>query len=105
MHLCLGPWAQTTLWGLFVLLFVAAAPCLGAVYFLAQNGDDSGPYPDTGTYTLVDDGEWHEITLDARTVREGLEGIRYLRLFRFYTHRNAKKGQEFWFDEFEILPG
>ncbi|MDP6775660.1 MAG: PKD domain-containing protein [Candidatus Latescibacteria bacterium] len=63
-----------------------------------------GPYPDTGTYTLLDDDAWHEMTVDVRTVRECLQDVRYLRLFRFYTHRNAEEGQEFWFDEFEVLP-
>ena len=64
----------------------------------------SGPYPDTGTYALVDDGEWHEISVDARTVRRHLPDVKYLRRFRFYTHRNAREGQTFWFDEFAILP-
>ncbi|MDP6775661.1 MAG: right-handed parallel beta-helix repeat-containing protein [Candidatus Latescibacteria bacterium] len=40
MQVCLGPVAQTAFWGLFVLLALAAAPRLGAVYYLAQDGDD-----------------------------------------------------------------
>lgn len=65
---------------------------------------ESGSYPDTGEYTLVDDGQWHEITLDVRSVRDVHEDLDYIRGFRFYTAENATQGQEFWFDEFSVLP-
>ena len=63
-----------------------------------------GPYPDTGTCELVDDGQWHETTLDVRAIRDHIKGLKHLRLFRFYTHQNATKGHHFWFDDFAILP-
>ena len=65
---------------------------------------DAGPYPDTGSCILTDDGRWHVAILDVRTIREQIGEVRYLRRFRFYTHGNAKKGHQFWFDEFEISP-
>ena len=64
----------------------------------------AGPYPDTKTYTLIDDGQWRDITLDARMIRQHTPDIKHIRLFRFYTHQNATKGHEFWFDDFAVLP-
>ena len=65
---------------------------------------ESGPYPDTGTHCLVDDGEWHEATVDARDIRTQHPKVTHLRRFRFYTHQNGVGGQEYWFDDFAILP-
>ncbi|MFO7946471.1 MAG: PKD domain-containing protein [Armatimonadota bacterium] len=64
----------------------------------------SGAYEDTDEYRLTDDGQWHEITLDVRSVRHVHEDLRFIRGFRFYTAENATKGQEFWFDDFSVLP-
>ncbi len=90
--------------GLWLQAFPAEAYGEGVVVVGGTPSRDCGPYPDTGTYTLLDDGHWHNTTLDARTIREQLKEVRYLRRFRFYTHQNVKEGQQFWFDEFAILP-
>ena len=90
--------------GLWLQAFPAEAYGEGVVIAGGTPSRESGPYPDTGACTLVDDGHWRIAELDARTIREKIREVRYLRRFRFYTHGNAKEGQHFWFDEFEISP-
>ncbi|MDX9978755.1 MAG: right-handed parallel beta-helix repeat-containing protein [Lentisphaeria bacterium] len=63
-----------------------------------------GSAPDLARYTLLDDGKWHEISLDARLIRETFPEVKLIKMFRFYTHRNGKHGDQFWFDNFRILP-
>ncbi|MEN6547920.1 MAG: right-handed parallel beta-helix repeat-containing protein [Armatimonadia bacterium] len=57
---------------------------------------------DTKTYTLVDDDQWHEITVDVRTIRQVWPEVKLLHTFYFYTNANGKKDQQFWFDDFVI---
>ena len=64
----------------------------------------TGGYSDVGGYTLHDDGQWHEITLDVREARQADPELRYLCRFMFYTDWREDRGQEFWFDDFAILP-
>ncbi len=59
---------------------------------------------DLGTYTLVDDGQWHEITIDVRAAREAHPELTHLRQFLLRTDWQEDDGQEFWFDNFYILP-
>ncbi|MFO7948638.1 MAG: right-handed parallel beta-helix repeat-containing protein [Armatimonadota bacterium] len=59
---------------------------------------------DLGVYTLVYDGQWHEITIDVRKARQAHPGLQYLRQFLLRTNWQADQGQEFWFDDFAILP-
>ncbi len=90
--------------GLYLQAFPAEAYGEGGVIVGGTASRSAGGYPDLGLHELVDDGAWHEITVDARAIREAIDGVKYLRRFRFYTHRNAAEGQEFWFDEFAIAP-
>ena len=53
---------------------------------------------------LVDDGAWHAATIDARLIREVVPGARVLYSFEFYTEGDARRGQEFRFDNFTVLP-
>jgi hypothetical protein len=55
-------------------------------------------------FTLVDDGEWHQLKFDVRVVRETVPELRVLMRLDFYTNSNANVGHKFWFDDFEILP-
>ncbi len=55
-------------------------------------------------YPLIDDGQWHTITIDVRAVREAHPELQHLRQFMFYTNWQEDEGQEFWFDNFSILP-
>lgn len=57
---------------------------------------------DTKTYTMTDDDQWHVITIDVRQIRAIWPEVKLLRTFWLYTQGNAKKGQEFWIDEFQI---
>ena len=90
--------------GLWLQAFPAEAYGEGVVIAGGTPSRDAGPYTDTGSCILTDDGRWHVAILDVRTIREQIGEVRYLRRFRFYTHGNAKKGHQFWFDEFEISP-
>ena len=90
--------------GLWLQAFPSEAYGEGIVIVGGTSSRNCGIYPDTDTCALLDDGQWHHAKLDARTIREHLKEVRYLRRFRFYTHGNAKEGQHFWFDDFSILP-
>jgi len=59
---------------------------------------------DLDAYALEDDGRWHEITLDVRKAREAYPELQYLRQFMFYCNWREDQGQEFWFDDFAIVP-
>jgi hypothetical protein len=65
---------------------------------------DSGHYSDLKRLDLGDDDHWHEAEFDARLVREVFPNVKLLQTFRFYTNENAREGQEFWFDNLQILP-
>ena len=91
--------------GLYLQAFPAEAYGEGVVIVGGTSSRAAGPYPDLDLCALVDDGAWHEMTIDVRAIREAIEGVNYLRRFRFYTHNNATEGHEFWFDDFAILPG
>jgi hypothetical protein len=60
-------------------------------------------YQDLEAYPLTDDGEWHTAEIDVRAVRAAHPELQHLRQFIFYTNWNTE-GQQFWFDNFEILP-
>ncbi len=55
-------------------------------------------------YPLIDDGQWHTITIDVRDAREAYPELEHLRQFMFYTDWREDEGQEFWFDNFSIMP-
>ncbi|MHC4400704.1 MAG: right-handed parallel beta-helix repeat-containing protein [Planctomycetota bacterium] len=62
----------------------------------------SGSAKDLNKYQLVDDNQWHAITLDARVVREVFPDVTHLQGFQFYTEENGRQGHEFWVDDFAI---
>ncbi|MFC1718956.1 hypothetical protein ACFL6S_35220, partial [Candidatus Poribacteria bacterium] len=45
-----------------------------------------------------------EVEMDARAIREVFPDVKLLQMFRFYTDRNGQEGQQYWFDNFRILP-
>ena len=59
---------------------------------------------DLACLELVDDDRWHEAEFDARRIRDVFPDVKLLQTFRFYTGGNGKQGQQFWFDDFQILP-
>ena len=52
--------------------------------------------------------DWAICFDDARAtcyqIREIFPNVKLLQMFRFYTNRNGKEGQQYWFDNFRILP-
>lgn len=90
--------------GVWVHAFRSSTVGRGMVCFGGSPACKSGNYADLGRLKLVDDGRWHEAEFDARLVREVFPNVKLLQTFRFYTIENGKKGDEFWFDHFRILP-
>jgi hypothetical protein len=61
-------------------------------------------HEDLDAFTLIDDGQWHEVTVDVRVAREAYPDLRYLRQSMFFLYWTEDHGQEMWFDDFAILP-
>ncbi len=52
---------------------------------------------------LVDDGEWHEIDIDAQSaVKSILPRLKSLKEFQFYIQKNKYQRETFWMDDFRI---
>lgn len=62
----------------------------------------SGEYINMEKYKLIDDGEWHMITIDARDIKKVIPELNLLYSFEFETYGKSKEGQMFWFDDFSI---
>lgn len=77
---------------------------VGSVYIAASANHAPGSVPVVGQYELIDDDQWHEITIDVRAIREVYPDAETIKLIRFFTERNATEGQQFWWDDFTILP-
>lgn len=73
--------------------------CLGG-----SPANSAGQHPRVDGATLIDDNLWHAVTINARVVRAALPGLRLVQAFEFYTAAPTRAGQEFWFDDFAILP-
>ncbi len=90
--------------GIFLYAFASPEWGRGAVCVGGSPTHEVGGYPHVPRYELIDDGQWHEITVDVRTIREVYPKIKLLKMFRFYTLGNGKQGDQYWFDDFVILP-
>lgn len=66
--------------------------------------NSAGAYPDLDSYKLVDDGQWHDIEIDVRKIRQIVPDIKLLKVFGFSTNSKSLEGQKFWFDDFVIKP-
>lgn len=88
--------------GIWLWAFKSSQVGRGMVCVGGTCSRDAAPYRDLARYELVDDGQWHQITLDARTIRQAYPGVKLLQAFRFYTSNNGKAGDQFWFDRFQI---
>jgi hypothetical protein len=54
---------------------------------------------------LIDDGEWHTVTVDVRAIREKFPHVKMLSRLQFWTPAgNGKIGDHYWIDDFMILP-
>jgi len=90
LGLCVEPWPNKT---------TRAGVVLGGTSTRAVE-----PYIGTDAYVLIDDDAWHDITIDIRKVRTVLTDLKYVRRFLFYTNWEKDENQQFWFDDFAILP-
>ncbi len=80
------------------------APDRPAAFTLGGTATRASRAADLDVWTLIDDGRWHEITIDVRAAREVYPELQYLRQFMFWCDWRDDRGQEFWFDDFAILP-
>jgi hypothetical protein len=76
----------------------------GGVFVGGSPAGQPGSYPNLKKLVLKDDGQWHEAEFDARLVREVFPDVKLLQTLRFYTNTNGEQGDQFWFDNFRILP-
>ncbi|HCU34086.1 MAG TPA: hypothetical protein DGT21_01190 [Armatimonadetes bacterium] len=90
--------------GLWLHAFRSSTTGRGAVCIGGTAARATGSFPHIEKYTLIDDDRWHEIVLDARTIREAFPQVKLLQMFRFYTVENGAEGQQYWFDSFSIEP-
>jgi hypothetical protein len=90
--------------GVWVDAFRSTQLGRGTVCVGKSPAHDPGPYSDLKQLALMDDDHCHEAEFDARLVRNVFPDVKLLQSFRFYTNENGKQGQEFWFDNFRILP-
>jgi len=73
-------------------------------FVLGGTPERAARHEDLDAYTLIDDGRWHEITMDVRKAREVYPELRSIRQFMLYPGWTEDHGQEMWFDDFMILP-
>ncbi|MCK5805431.1 MAG: right-handed parallel beta-helix repeat-containing protein, partial [Lentisphaeria bacterium] len=64
----------------------------------------NGGCPDLKILALVDDDTWREAELDARAIRQCYPDVKLLQMFRFYSGGKGRVGDQFWFDDFHIVP-
>jgi hypothetical protein len=55
-------------------------------------------------YKLLDDDRWHTIDIDARVIRRQYTDVKLLRRFEWFAFYKVTPGQQFWIDDFAILP-
>ncbi len=90
--------------GLWLHAFKSSDVGRGAVCVGGSPTRKTDPSKDLGRHKLLDDNQWHEMEIDARAIREVFPNVKLLQMFRFYTNRNGQEGQQYWFDNFRILP-
>ncbi len=90
--------------GMYLYGFRSAEWGRGAVCIGGSPARDVGGYTDLERYELIADDQWHEVTIDARVIREVFPEIKLLKMFRFWTNSSGTKDQQYWFDNFRILP-
>ena len=74
------------------------------IYLGGSPAYSAGSFKKLDAYSLVDDGQWHELTVDLQKALQFAPDTVIIKDFGFRTEGNGKPGQCFWFDEFEILP-
>lgn len=90
--------------GIWLYAFKSLEVGQGVVCVGGTRARATGPYRDLARYELIDDGQWHQITIDTRVIREAFPHVKRLQRFRFQTDGNGREGDCFWFDRFSIQP-
>jgi hypothetical protein len=62
-----------------------SAPGRPGAFYLAATANQAARFGDLAGYTLVDDGQWREVTIDVRRIREVYPDLQHLRQFMFST--------------------
>ncbi len=73
-----------------------SAPGRPSTFDLAATANQAGRFGDLDGYTLVDDGQWREITIDVRRIREAYPDLQHLRQFMFATPWSAQPPPAEW---------
>ncbi|HUT88215.1 MAG TPA: hypothetical protein VMY37_01850 [Thermoguttaceae bacterium] len=90
--------------GVWVHAFRSTRDGRGEVCVGGSPARERGRERDLACLELVDDDQWHEAEFDARHIRDVFPDVKLVQTFRFYTSEKGKRGQQFWFDDFRILP-
>ena len=73
------------------------------IYICGTVGYDKGDFVGDDMYTLADDGEWHEISIDIKkAIQKILPGVNMLKGFQFFTSENTGRENTFWINDFSI---
>lgn len=91
--------------GVWVHAFKSTETGQGAVCLGGSATRAVGGYVDLKRCELTDDDAWHTATVDVRAIREVFPQVKLLQMLRFATIGNGRQGQQYWFDDFAILPG
>ena len=64
-----------------------------------------GSFTDLKKIKLIDDGQWHTVTVDVRAIREKFPHVKMLSRLQFWAPAaNGKIGDHYWIDDFSIHP-
>ncbi|WP_100010048.1 FIMAH domain-containing protein [Lentibacillus sediminis] len=77
-----------------------------SVYIAAAPAAESDAEIIVGNNQLIDDGEWHEITIDTREIREKYPDVNLIQELRFGApdRFEMNDGDGYWLEDLEILP-
>lgn len=83
----------------------ATVPGPKSIFLAGSPALKTGAWSYHPAYALIDDGEWHAITIDVRKAREVAPGLKNIYLLRFWAAGpNGKPGDCYWLDDVVIGP-
>lgn len=90
--------------GLFVDAFQGAGSASSRVWLAASPKGRLNSSGRSARYELIDDGDWHTLLIDARTVRTQRPDASALRRLGLWALGASERGDTYWIDEVAILP-
>lgn len=90
--------------GLFLDTFDGGDAGNNRVWVAASPKGRLNPSGRSARYELIDDGQWHTLLLDARTIRIQRPDATSLRRLGLWALGASQKGDTYWIDEVAILP-